>query len=147
MAPTVDALKKMAQKLRKHSILMTAESASGHPTTCMSAAEIMSVLFFAEMRFNPANPAQRDADCFVLSKGHAAPIWYACLRETGAIDDDLLTLRKFTSRLEGHPMPRLPWTKVATGSLGQGLSAACGIAVAKRMDAMPSRVFCLLGDG
>jgi transketolase len=113
----------------------------------MSAAEIMAVLFFAEMRFNPANPDQRDADCFVLSKGHAAPVWYAALREAGAIDDDLLTLRKFTSRLEGHPMPRLPWTKVATGSLGQGLSAAAGIAVAKRMDGLPSRVYCLLGDG
>jgi len=147
MAPTNDQLAKMAGKLRKHSILMTTEAGSGHPTTCMSAAEVMSVLFFAEMRFNPANPGQRDADVFVLSKGHAAPIWYASLREAGAIDDDLLTLRKFTSRLEGHPMPRMPWTKVATGSLGQGLSAAAGIAVAKRMDGMPARVYCLLGDG
>ncbi|MEK7475870.1 MAG: transketolase [Candidatus Coatesbacteria bacterium] len=147
MAPTIDQLAKMGQKLRRHSILMTTEAGSGHPTTCMSAADIMSVLFFSEMKFNPANPAQRDADLFVLSKGHAAPIWYAALRETGAIDDDLLTLRKFTSRLEGHPMPRLPWTKVATGSLGQGLSAAAGMAVAKRMDGYPSRVYCLLGDG
>ena len=140
-------LARMAQKLRKHSILMTTASGTGHPTTCMSAAEIMAVLYFCEMKFNPANPGQRDADAFVLSKGHAAPILYACLKEAGAIDDDLLTLRQFTSRLEGHPMPRLPWTKVATGSLGQGLSAAAGIAVAKRMDKLAARVFCLLGDG
>jgi len=141
------SLAMMATRLRRHSILMTTEAGSGHPTTCMSAAEIMAVLFFSEMRFNPADPDQRDADCFVLSKGHAAPVWYAALREAGAIDDDLSTLRKLTSRLEGHPMPRLPWTKVATGSLGQGLSAAAGIAAAKRMDGLPARVYCLLGDG
>lgn len=140
-------LAQMAQKLRRHSILMTAEAGSGHPTTCMSAAEIMAVLFFSEMRFNPANPDQRDADSFVLSKGHAAPILYAALREAGAINDELLTLRKFDSRLEGHPMPRLPWTKIATGSLGQGLSGAAGIALAKKMDGLPARVFCLMGDG
>ena len=126
-----DPLAEMAQKLRRHSLLMTAEAGSGHPTTCMSSAEIMSVIFFSEMRFNPGNPEQRDADSFVLSKGHAAPILYAALREAGAINDDLLSLRKFDSRLEGHPMPRLPWTKVATGSLGQGLSGAAGIAIAK----------------
>ncbi len=144
---TTDQLAQMAWKLRRHSVLMTTEAGSGHPTTCMSCAEIMSVLFFAEMKFNPANPDQRDADAFVLSKGHAAPILYAALREAGAIDDDLLSLRKFTSRLEGHPMPRLPWVKVATGSLGQGLSAAAGIAYAKKLDKLPARVYALLGDG
>lgn len=137
----------MANKLRKHSIEMTAEAGSGHPTTCMSAAEIMSVLFFEEMRFNPSDPNQPDADIFVLSKGHASPILYAALAESGAIDDDLLTLRKYSSRLEGHPMPRLPWVKIATGSLGQGLSAAAGMAVAKKMDKLPSRVYTLMGDG
>ncbi len=142
-----EQLSRMAQKLRKHSILMTTASGTGHPTTCMSAAEIMAVLYFSEMAYNPANPDQREADAFVLSKGHAAPILYACLKESGCIDDDLLTLRKFSSRLEGHPMPRLPWTKVATGSLGQGLSAAAGIAVAKKMDKLAARVYCLLGDG
>lgn len=151
MSPAVtatnDQLSLMARKLRRHSIRMTSESGSGHPTTCMSAAEIMAVLFFDEMTFDPAKPNRRDADAFVLSKGHAAPILYAALREAGAIDDDLLTLRKFTSRLEGHPMPRLPWTKVATGSLGQGLSAAAGIAYAKKLDKLPARVYALLGDG
>ncbi len=137
----------MANKLRKHSIQMTSEAGSGHPTTCMSAAEIMSVLFFEEMSFNPADPNQADADVFVLSKGHAAPILYAALAESGAIEDDLLTLRKSSSRLEGHPMPRLPWVKIATGSLGQGLSAAAGMAVAKRMDRLPSRIYTLMGDG
>ncbi len=147
MAATTDQLKTMANKLRRHSIESTTAAGSGHPTTCMSAAEIMSVLFFDEMKWNPANPHQRESDAFVMSKGHAAPILYACLKEGGAIDDDLLTLRKFSSRLEGHPMPRLPWTKVATGSLGQGLSAAAGIACAKKLDGLNARVFCVMGDG
>jgi len=140
-------LARMAQKLRKWSILMTTESGSGHPTTCMSAAEIMSVLFFNEMRFDPATPERRAADVFVMSKGHAAPIWYAALKETGAIADDLLTLRKFDSRLEGHPVPRLPWVRVATGSLGQGLCTAAGMAAAKKIDKSEARVYALMGDG
>ncbi|MCZ6601858.1 MAG: transketolase [Planctomycetota bacterium] len=137
----------MAQMLRRHSILMTSEAGSGHPTTCMSAAEIMSVLFFNEMRYDPAEPLADSTDRFVLSKGHAAPILWAALSEAGAISDDLLSLRKLGSPLEGHPMPSSPWVQVATGSLGQGLSAACGIALAQRMDETGSRVYCLLGDG
>src|SRR6185436_9627260 len=101
-------LAKMAQKLRRHSLEMTAESASGHPTTCMSCAETMSVLFFDELRFDPADPSCTDADVFVMSKGHAAPILWATLYEAGAIKDDLLTLRQFTSPLEGHPTPHSP---------------------------------------
>lgn len=148
MAPVAsDQLSKMANKLRRHSIASTTAAGSGHPTTCMSAAEVMAVLFFDEMKWNPKNPDQRESDAFVMSKGHAAPILYACLKEANAIDDDLLTLRKFTSRLEGHPMPRLPWTKVATGSLGQGLSAAAGIACAKKLDGLNARVYCVMGDG
>ncbi len=146
---TIDAtsLSLMANKLRTISIQATTESASGHPTTCMSCAEIMSVLFFHEMRFDPAQPKARDVDTFVLSKGHAAPILWAALSEAGAIKESPLTLRQFTSPLEGHPTPQSPWVKIATGSLGQGLSAAAGIAVARRMDGLPSRIYCLLGDG
>lgn len=89
-------LQRMAQRLRRHSLEMTAESASGHPTTCLSCAEIMSVLFFEEMRWDPNDPSGADADVFVLSKGHAAPILWAALKEAGAIQDDLLTLRQYT---------------------------------------------------
>ena len=140
-------LGKMAQKLRRHSLESTAEAGSGHPTTCMSCAEIMSVLFFDEMRFDPLDPSGRGQDVFVLSKGHAAPILWAALKEAGAITDDLLSLRRYDSPLEGHPTPRSPWVRVATGSLGQGLSAAAGMAVARRKDGAAGRVYALLGDG
>jgi transketolase len=145
--PDQAKLSKMAQKLRRHSLEMTAEAGSGHPTTCMSAAEIMAVLFFQEMRWDPADPSGTDQDVFVLSKGHAAPILWACLKEAGAIEDDLLGLRRYTSALEGHPTPRSPWVRVATGSLGQGLSAAAGMAWARRLDGSRGRVYALLGDG
>jgi transketolase len=137
----------MAQKLRRLSILATTEAGSGHPTTCMSCAEIMSVLFFHEMRYDPGDPHARNTDAFVLSKGHAAPILWAALSEAGAIKENPLTLRKSTSPLEGHPTPLSPWVKVATGSLGQGLSAAAGLVLARRLDGIASRVYCLLGDG
>src|SRR5262245_6678622 len=140
-------LQRMAQRLRRHSLEMTTEAGSGHPTSCMSCAEIMAVLFFEEMRWDPSDPSGRDADVFVLSKGHAAPILWAALKEAGAISDDLLSLRRFSSPLEGHPTPRSPWVRVATGSLGQGLSAAAGMAWARHADGAPGRVYCLLGDG
>lgn len=140
-------LQKMAQKLRRHSVEMTTASASGHPTTCLSTAEILSTLFFQEMRWDPKTPYARDVDTFVLSKGHAAPILWAALKEAGAIDDDLLRLRKFDSTLEGHPTPRNPWIRVATGSLGQGLSCAAGMALARRQDGITARIYCLMGDG
>lgn len=145
--PDTAQLAEMARKLRRHSLVSTAEAGSGHPTTCMSMADLMAVLFFEEMRFDPGDPKTRLADTFVLSKGHAAPILWAALKEAGAIREDLLTLRRIDSPLEGHPTPLSPWVKVATGSLGQGLSAAVGIALARRMDGIPSRVYCLLGDG
>ena len=140
-------LARMAQKLRRHSLEMTTEAASGHPTTCMSCAEIVSVLFFDEMRFDPKDPSGRDQDVFVLSKGHAAPILWAALKEAGAISDDLLTLRRYDSPLEGHPTPQSPWVRVASGSLGQGLAAAAGMAWARKLDGSAGRVFALLGDG
>ncbi len=141
------SLARMAQKLRRHSLEMTAEAASGHPTTCMSCAEIVSVLFFDEMRFDPQDPSGRDQDVFVLSKGHAAPILWAALKEAGAIGDDLLTLRRYDSPLEGHPTPNSPWVRVASGSLGQGLAAAAGMAWARKLDRSGARVYALLGDG
>jgi transketolase len=148
MPPADDAtLFRMAQKLRRHSIVSTTEAGSGHPTTCMSCADIMSVLFFDEMRFDPRDPSGTDADVFVLSKGHAAPILWAALKEAGAIQEDLNSLRRYDSTLEGHPTPRNPWVRVASGSLGQGLSAAAGMAWARKLEATAGRVYCLLGDG
>lgn len=140
-------LEAMANTLRREVIVMTTEAGSGHPTSCLSCAEIMSVLFFREMRWDPSDPDARDVDSFILSKGHAAPILWAALHEAGAIDEDPNTLRRIDSTLEGHPTPRNPWVKVATGSLGQGLPAANGMALARRLDGIEGRVFCLLGDG
>jgi len=140
-------LHKMAQRLRRDCLESTAEAGSGHPTSCMSAAELVSVLFFDEMRFDPRDPTGRDQDVFVLSKGHAAPVLWAVLKEAGCIDDDLSTLRRFDSRLEGHPTPRVPWVRVATGSLGQGLCAGVGMAWARQLDRSEGRVYVLLGDG
>jgi transketolase len=147
--PAVDdaTLFRMAQKLRRHCLESTAQAGSGHPTSCMSAADIVSVLFFDEMRYDPADPSGYGADVFVLSKGHAAPVLWAALKEAGCIDDDLLTLREITSPLEGHPTPLVPWVRVATGSLGQGLCAAAGMAWARERDGEPGRVYALLGDG
>ena len=138
-----------AEMLRIHSINMTSASASGHPTTCMSAAEIMSVLFFDEMRYDPRNPDSLANDEFVLSKGHAAPVLYAAYAEAGTIPvSELQELRNFDSRLEGHPIPgRAPGVRVATGSLGQGLAAAIGMALAINHDDGGQRVYVLLGDG
>src|SRR6185436_14113100 len=140
-------LHKMAQRLRRDCLESTAEAGSGHPTSCMSAAELVSVLYFDEMRFDPRDPSGKDADVFVLSKGHAAPMLWAVLKEAGCIDDDLNTLRRFDSRLEGHPTPRVPWVRVATGSLGQGVCAAAGMAWARKLTKSGGRVNVLLGDG
>src|SRR5687768_14270693 len=107
----------LAQRLRRDSIIATTEAGSGHPTSCMSMAELIAVLFAREMAFDPKDPWRLGTDHFVLSKGHAAPILWAILKEVGAIDHDLNTLRRVDSPLEGHPTPRVPgWVKVATGS-------------------------------
>ncbi|MFQ5475185.1 MAG: transketolase, partial [Candidatus Nanoarchaeia archaeon] len=120
-------LKDIAVILRRDSMMMTTKAGSGHPTTCMSCADIMSVLFFDEMRYDAKNPNNPNNDEFIMSKGHAAPILYSCLKHAGCIHSDLLSLRKLGSSLEGHPVPSsLPWIKVATGSLGQGLSNGLG---------------------
>lgn len=140
-------LEVMARKLRRLSIQMTTRAGSGHPTSCMSCADIVAALLFREMRWDPSDPKARNVDALLLSKGHAAPILWAALHEAGAIHDDLMTLRSIDSTLEGHPTPNNPWVKIATGSLGQGLSAANGIALANRLDGIDARIYCLLGDG
>src|SRR6266850_2858962 len=147
-ASLIPVLKNVATQLRIDSIRSTSEAASGHPTTCCSAAEIMAALFFAEMRYDPANPQNPYSDRFVLSKGHAAPILYAAWAEAGFLRrEDLLNLRKIDSDLEGHPTPRLPFVDVATGSLGQGICAAIGSALNARRIKSDYRTYALLGDG
>ena len=149
----MDTLKKLlvqkATNLRIHSILSTSEAGSGHPTTCLSAADIVSALFFHAMRYDTENAQNPNNDRFVLSKGHAAPLLYAAYAEAGIIPvDDLKTLREIDSILEGHPTPRFEWTEVATGSLGQGLSLGLGMALnGKYLDKSDYRVYVLLGDG
>lgn len=149
MSSAVDPLKNMAQQLRIDSIESTSAAGSGHPTSCCSMAEITSVLFFDEMRYDVKNPRNPNNDRFVLSKGHAAPILYAAWAEAGLFPrEELLKLRQLDNDLEGHPTPRLSFVDVATGSLGQGLSAACGMAyVGKHMDKADYRIYVLLGDG
>src|SRR5918993_4932655 len=138
----------IAHQLRIDSIRSTTASASGHPTTCMSAAEIVATLFFAEMRFDPKDPQNPYNDRFVLSKGHAAPILYAAWAEAGLFPrEELLKLRRIDSDLEGHPTPRLSFVDVATGSLGQGICAGVGIALNARRIGSDYRTYVLLGDG
>lgn len=138
----------MATILRKDSIEMTTAAGSGHPTSCLSCADVMSALFFHAMSYDTSDPQNPNNDQFILSKGHAAPILYAALSHAGCIDDDLLGLRSFKSRLEGHPNPRsLPWVKVGTGSLGQGLSIGLGMALAAREQKRKYMTYVLLGDG
>lgn len=144
----VEKLAKIATRLRIHSLKMTTKAGSGHPTTCLSMAELMACLFFDEMRFNPKDHRDWANDELVLSKGHAAPILYAAYAEAGIIPlKKLETLRLVTSELEGHPTPRMPWVKAATGSLGQGLSVGVGMAWALKMGHSPARVYVLMGDG
>lgn len=147
--PDIQALQDIANRLRIHSISATNASKSGHPTSCASLAEIMSVLFFDTMRYTVSNPRDKSSDRLILSKGHAAPVLYAAWAEAGLFPaTDLLNLRKIDSDLEGHPTPRLNFIDVGTGSLGQGLSVACGMAyVGKNYDRASYRVYCIVGDG
>jgi len=144
----VQTLEKMAKRLRIHSLRMTTRAGSGHPTTCLSMADVAACLFFQEMKFNRADPNDPLNDEFVLSKGHAAPILWAAYAEAGIIpQESLLDLRKLASNLEGHPTPRMPWVKAATGSLGQGLAVGVGLAYAQRLSRSPARTYVLMGDG
>jgi transketolase len=144
----IPALKNIATQLRIDSMRATSEAGSGHPTSCFSAAELVAALFFAEMRFDPKDPRHPVSDRFVLSKGHAAPVLYAAWAAAGAFDRaELLKLRRLDSDLEGHPTPRLPFVDVATGSLGQGICAAIGIALNARRIKSDYRTYVLVGDG
>ncbi len=144
-----NTLKQKATNLRIHSIASTSEAGSGHPTTCLSAADIVSALFFHVMRYDVTDAQNPNNDRFILSKGHAAPLLYAAYAEAGILPADRLhTLRQIDSILEGHPTPRFEWTEVATGSLGQGLSLGLGMALnGKCLEASDYRVYVLLGDG
>src|ERR1700757_1638230 len=150
-APTsalLEQLREKARLLRIHSLRMTTAAGSGHPTSCLSAAELVAATFFYAMKLDVANPNSLGSDRFVLSKGHAAPILYAALAEAGVFPvSRLMTLRQFSSELEGHPTPRIHGVDAATGSLGQGLSVGAGLAIGARLDKSPPRIYPLTGDG
>ncbi len=139
MGERTEFRRELGQQLRVDSVRASAAAGSGHPTSSMSAADLIAVLVDGHLRAD---------DHLIFSKGHASPLYYAMLKATGRLDDEeLLTFRKLGSRLEGHPTPRIPPTDVATGSLGQGLPIAAGVALsAKRLDRLPYRVWCLCGD-
>ncbi len=144
----IEKLQGIANQLRIHSIEETTAAGSGHPTSCCSAADVVAALFFGHMRYLPKDPHHYNNDRFVLSKGHAAPLLYAAWAETGLFPtSDLLKLRTLHSDLEGHPTPRLPFVDVATGSLGQGLSVAVGMALCAKLDMLDYRTYVLMGDG
>jgi len=146
---TEQTVQQLAQQFRVDSIRATTEAGSGHPTSCMSAADMMAVLLAKYLRFDFDKPENPNNDRLIFSKGHAAPLLYAMYKAAGAIDDkELMTLRKNGSRLEGHPIPQvLPWVEVATGSLGQGLAMGVGIAInGHYLDKLPYHTWVLLGD-
>ncbi|PSL01532.1 transketolase [Haloactinopolyspora alba] len=138
----------LGQQLRVDAVRCSAEAGSGHPTSSMSAADLMATLLARHLHYDVADPEEPNNDHLIFSKGHASPLLYALYKAAGAItDEELLTFRAFGSRLEGHPTPRLPWVDVATGSLGQGLPVGVGMALAGRyLDRLPYRVWVLCGD-
>ncbi len=147
---TLDELKTKANEIRKLIIRMTTEAGSGHPSSSLSATEMVTALYFGGfMNYDPDQPQDPDRDRFILSKGHACPVLYAAMAEAGYFGiDDIMTLRKLGSPWEGHPnMRRLPGIEASTGSLGQGLSIGIGHALAGKMDGKSFRVFVMLGDG
>ena len=145
----ISFLKEKAKEIRKSIVSMITEAKSGHPGGSLSATDILTALYFSEMNVDPANPKMEGRDRFVLSKGHAAPAIYATLAEKGYFSkDELMTLRKFGSRLQGHPdMKKLPGIEISTGSLGQGLSVANGMALNAKMFNENYRTYVILGDG
>ena len=142
-------LNEIASIIRKEIVTMIHGAKSGHPGGSLSAVEILTALYFDEMNIDPNNPKMEDRDRFILSKGHAAPVLYAALAERGYFDkQELDGFRKFGSMLQGHPdMNKVPGVEMSTGSLGQGFSAACGMAIASKLDNAPWNVYVLLGDG
>jgi transketolase len=147
--PDIDFLRGKAGSLRVEILRMLTEAGSGHTGGSLSAADIVTALYFYKMKHKPENPAWAERDRFILSKGHAAPVLYAALALSGYFDRSLLkSLRTIGSPLQGHPCSKkLPGIEISTGSLGQGLSIANGIALGLKIDGSSSRVYCLLGDG
>jgi transketolase len=146
----LSALRSRATQIRRHIVEMLAEAASGHPGGSLSAVEIVTALYFGGfLRYDPDDPAAEGRDRFILSKGHGVPVQYAALAEAGILPfDELKTLRKIDSRLQGHPvLGTAPGIEASTGSLGQGLSIGLGMALAADMDGRDTRVYVLLGDG
>src|SRR3989344_6302191 len=144
MSKKIKELQDIANILREDVLEMTSAAGSGHPTSCLSCAEIISCLFFNEMKYDIGNSNNLDNDEFILSKGHAAPILYSALSRAGAIKDDLFGLRKLESNLEGHPLPAsFSWVKIATGSLGQGLSVGIGFAISAKLRGKEFRTYVL----
>lgn len=146
----IKEMEKKAWAIRKDIIRMIAAAGSGHPGGSLSATDIMTVLYFDEMNIDPANCGKNDRDYFVLSKGHVCPALYAVLAHRGYFDTkELITLRKLGSRLQGHPGVNkcLPGIEASTGSLGQGLSIAGGMALAFKLDGKANRAYCMMGDG
>jgi len=143
-----DDWRELGQQLRVDSIRAAALTKSGHPTSSMSAADLLAVLMSKYLHFDFSMPDNPNNDHLIFSKGHASPLLYSVYKAAGAItDEELLTFRKFGSRMEGHPTPEIPWVDVATGSLGQGLPIAVGVALAgKQLDRLPYRVWCVCGD-
>ena len=143
-----DFIRELGQQLRVDSIRSSTTAGSGHPTSSMSAADLMAVLITRYFLYDWNDPRQPNNDHLIFSKGHASPLLYAIFKAVGVItDDEMLTFRKFGSRLQGHPTPALPWVDVATGSLGQGLPIAVGVALAgRKLDQLPYHVWTLTGD-
>lgn len=148
-AELVAVLREKAREMRKSIVRMVGAAKSGHPGGSLSAADIVACLYGHVMRHDPANPSWSERDRFVLSKGHAGPVLYSALAEFGYFPkDELMTFRKLNSRLQGHPdMKKTPGVEFSTGSLGHGLGAAVGMAMAAKMDKRDSRIFVMIGDG
>ncbi|MFQ5827217.1 MAG: transketolase [Dehalococcoidia bacterium] len=146
---SLEEMGQMAKKLRRHVLTMTSRVGSGHPGGSLSAADILTALFFKVLRYRPYDPHWPDRDRFILSKGHAAPVLYAALAESGYFPvEELSTLRRLDSRLQGHvDSTATPGAEMSSGSLAMGLSFGIGMALAARMDGREHRIYVLLGDG
>ena len=145
----IDVLKNIAKKIRKNIIEEVYGANSGHPGSSLSCVEILTVLYFNQMNIDPKNPRMENRDKLVLSKGHASPALYSVLAQRGYFDiEELKEFRKLRSRLQGHPdLKKLPGVDMSSGSLGQGLSSACGMAIANKLKKNNNKVYCILGDG
>ena len=145
----VEELNKIAKNVRVNILHMLTQAGSGHTGGSLSAADISVAIYFSKMNFDPKNPAWKDRDRFIMSKGHAAPLIYAIMAEAGYFPKETIdSLRNIESPLQGHPCcKKLPGIEVSTGSLGQGLSVANGMALGLRLDKNPARVYCIMGDG